>query len=68
LKFCPNNNKQTTLVIIPSTLTKEKRQKEVALLAPVELVSPCILVGEENVTTILSLHHEKKKKRKWKMF
>jgi len=51
LKFCPDNNKQTTLVIIPSMSTKEKRQKEVALLAPVELVSPCILAGEENITT-----------------
>jgi hypothetical protein len=51
MKFCPDNNKQTTLVIIPSMSTKEKRQKEVALLAPVELVSPCILAGEENITT-----------------
>ncbi len=27
LKFCLDNNKQTTLVVIPSTSTKEKRQK-----------------------------------------
>ncbi len=30
---------------------KRRDKKEVALLAPVELVSPCILAGEENVTT-----------------
>jgi hypothetical protein len=28
---------------------RRKDIKEAALLAPVELVSPCILVGEENV-------------------
>jgi len=29
---------------------RKKDKKEVALLAPMELVSPCILAGEENVT------------------
>ncbi len=33
LKFCPDNNKLTTLVIIPSTSTKEKRQKGSRLTA-----------------------------------
>jgi len=28
---------------------RRRDKKEVALLAPVELVSPCILAGEENV-------------------
>jgi hypothetical protein len=27
LKFCSDNNKRTTLVVIPSTSTKEKRQR-----------------------------------------
>jgi hypothetical protein len=30
---------------------RRKDKKEVALLAPVELVSPCILAGEENVAS-----------------
>jgi hypothetical protein len=30
---------------------RRKDKKEAALLAPVELVSPCILAGEENVTS-----------------
>jgi hypothetical protein len=28
---------------------RRKDKKEAALLAPVELISPCILAGEENV-------------------
>jgi hypothetical protein len=30
---------------------RRKDKKEVALLAPVELVSPCILASEENVAS-----------------
>jgi hypothetical protein len=45
---------------------RRRDKKEAALPARVELVSPCILAGEENVAIILSLLLEKKN-RKWKM-
>ncbi len=66
------NSAQTTTnkllwLLFHQRILRKRDKKEAALLVPVELVSPCILVGEENVTTILSLHREKKKERKWKM-
>jgi hypothetical protein len=47
---------------------RRRDKKEVALLAPVELVSPCILAGEENVAPREEEEEEKKVENALKIF
>jgi len=47
---------------------RRKDKKEAALLAPVELVSPCILAGEENVAPKEEEEEEEKVENALKIF
>jgi len=47
---------------------RRKDKKEAALLAPVELVSPCILAGEENVASREEEEEEEKVENALKIF
>jgi hypothetical protein len=47
---------------------RRRDKKEVALLAPVELISPCILVGEENVAPREEEEEEEKVENALKIF
>jgi hypothetical protein len=68
LKFCPDNNKRTTLVVIPSTSTKEKRQKGSCLTCASGTRFSLHLAGEENVAPRGEEEEEEKVENPLKIF
>ncbi len=53
--YARTTTNELLLLLFHQRQLRKREKKEVALLAPVELVSPCILASEENVATILLL-------------